>query len=350
MIVNAASVVAVSARVELRHSPDSDAVVAVHRGTVGTDIAQRRAQVRRYVGLREPLLEHRPIGSYEGRQVATGGQRRHRRRRDGRRRSRSRRDRGHPSARRLLFGDRRRRDHRLWRQRRSGGQLARVERHVGGPQPCAATHRREAERRRRGRAHRCGRRASHRRAAHWVLEQAQRGGRQADRHGHEEQTGRQGQRSVLRLGEDEHRPMPQVDRVGVLADPQRQRMTQDDDRAPRRPTRPAGDDDEHRRQDGQHLHVAGEHGAEVIGHHRDGDAEHAEPSECGPQVRVDGTERRSGGGERSAGEQFDHPRREEIERPRRPVLRHPDRDDQRRRGDHQDRRRATAGGTDAADA
>ena len=53
---------------------------------------------------------------------------------------------------------------------------------------------------------------------------------------------------------------------------------------------------------------------------------------------VDGTERRTGGSQRGAGKQFDHPRREEIERPRRPVLRHPDRDDQRRRGDHQDRR------------
>ena len=91
------------------------------------------------------------------------------------------------------------------------------------------------------------------------------------------------------------------------------------------------------RQHRQHRHVAGEHRAGVVGRHRDRDAEQSEPAERRPETRRHGAERRPGGGEGGAGEQLDHPRREQVERPRRSVLGQPDRRDQRRRRGHQDR-------------
>ncbi len=53
---------------------------------------------------------------------------------------------------------------------------------------------------------------------------------------------------------------------------------------------------------------------EVVGHHRHGDAEHAEPPERRPQAGVDSPERASGGRPSGAGEEFDHTHQQVGER------------------------------------
>jgi hypothetical protein len=188
--------VAVTARLELAHPPDRDAIVSVDLRPVGADLPKGRAKVGWDIGLRQTLRQHRLVGGDEGVDVAgrqvgqagVGGLRLLRRH--------------------GLLDDRRRcGDGRLGKESRCGRKLAGVERSVRGPHPGSGKDGGGTQGGTESKPTGCPS-SQPRRVANRILDESQRERRETNGGSDESEARRQRHRAELRLGEHEDRPVP----------------------------------------------------------------------------------------------------------------------------------------------
>ena len=173
---------------------------------------------------------------------------------------------------------------------------------------------------------------------HRVLDEAHGERRGPDGHADRREALRPAQRTPLRLGENERRPVPEVQGVRVPSDPLQWRDCEAGGRRPGQGVRRTADDERHRRHHGDEHRSTGPRDRVVEAHTGDENPEHAGPAEGGPPGRWDRRDPGADNSERRSGEQFAHPGRQQEECPGWPARGPPHGDDEAGDGEDTDHR------------